>query len=54
MKQRRPVIEGSREVADMHHLRLMSLLQELERGPRSQGGGRAPGGGPQDAGHQPG
>ena len=31
MKQRRPVIEGSREVADMHHLRLMSLLQELER-----------------------
>ena len=31
MKQRRPVIEGSGEVADMHHLRLMSLLQELER-----------------------
>ena len=31
MKQRSPVIEGSREVADMHHLRLMSLLQELER-----------------------
>ena len=31
MKQSRPVIEGSREVADMHHLRLMSLLQELER-----------------------
>ena len=31
MKQRRPVIEGSREVADMHHLRLMALLQELER-----------------------
>ena len=31
MKQRRPVIEGSREVADMHHLRLMSLLQEVER-----------------------
>ena len=31
MKQRRPVIEGSREVADMHNLRLMALLQELER-----------------------
>ena len=31
MKQRRPVIEGSGEVADMHHLRLMALLQELER-----------------------
>ena len=31
MKQRRPVIEGSGEVADMHHLRLMSLLQELVR-----------------------
>ena len=31
MKQRRPVIEDSREVAGMHHLRLMSLLQELER-----------------------
>ena len=31
MKQRRPVSEGSGEVADMHHLRLMSLLQELER-----------------------
>ena len=31
MKQRRPVIQGSREVADMHNLRLMALLQELER-----------------------
>ena len=31
MKQSRPVIQGSREVADMHHLRLMALLQELER-----------------------
>ena len=31
MKQRRPVIEGSGGVADMHHLRLMALLQELER-----------------------
>ena len=31
MKQRRPVIEGSGVVADMHHLRLMALLQELER-----------------------
>ncbi len=31
MKQSRPVIEGSREVADMHNLRLMALLQELER-----------------------
>ena len=31
MKQRRPVVEGSREVADMHNLRLMALLQELER-----------------------
>ena len=31
MKQRRPVIEGSVEMVDMHHLRLMSLLQELER-----------------------
>ena len=31
MKQRRPVIEGSGEVADMHHLRLMALLQEMER-----------------------
>ena len=31
MKQRRPVIEGSREVGDMHNLRLMALLQELER-----------------------
>ena len=31
MKQRRPVIEGGREQADMHHLRLMALLQELER-----------------------
>ncbi len=31
MKQSRPVIPGSREVADMHHLRLMALLQELER-----------------------
>ena len=32
MKQKRPVIEGSGEVADMYHLRLMPLLQELERG----------------------
>ena len=31
MRQRRPVIERSREVADMHNLRLMALLQELER-----------------------
>ena len=31
MKQSRPVIQGSREVADMHNLRLMALLQELER-----------------------
>ena len=31
MKQRRLVIEGSREVADIHNLRLMALLQELER-----------------------
>ena len=31
MKQRRPVIEGSGEVADMHHLRFMALLQEMER-----------------------
>ena len=31
MKQSRPVIQGSKEVADMHHLRLMALLQELER-----------------------
>ena len=31
MKQRGPVIQGSREVADMHNLRLMALLQELER-----------------------
>ena len=31
MEQRRPVIEGNRARADMHHLRLMALLQELER-----------------------
>ena len=53
MKQRRPVIEGSGVVADMHHLRLMALLQELERDHGPQEGGRAAGGGPQDAGHRP-
>ena len=31
MEQRRPIIEGNRARADMHHLRLMVLLQELER-----------------------
>ena len=31
MEQRRPIIEGNRARADMHYLRLMALLQELER-----------------------
>ena len=31
MESGRPIIEGNRARADMHHLRLMALLQELER-----------------------
>ena len=31
MEQKRPIIEGNRARADIHHLRLMALLQELER-----------------------
>ena len=31
MKESRPVIEGNRDVADMHNLRRMALLQELAR-----------------------
>ena len=31
MEQRRPIMEGNRTRADMHHLRLMALLQELEQ-----------------------
>ena len=31
MKESRPVIEGNRDVADMHALRRMALLQELAR-----------------------
>ena len=31
MKQKRPVITNSRHIEDLHHLRLMSLLQELVR-----------------------
>ena len=31
MKERSPVIEGNRDLADMHNLRRMALLQELAR-----------------------
>ena len=46
MEPEKGVIEKGRSVRDMHHLRLMSLLQELERdnGPEEDGGD--PGGGP--------
>ena len=31
MEPKKDVVERGRSVRDMHHLRLMSLLQELER-----------------------
>ena len=31
MKQKRPIIRGSRAVEELHHLRLMALLRELVR-----------------------
>ena len=31
MEPKKDVVEKGRSVRDMHHLRLMSLLQELER-----------------------
>ena len=31
MKQKRPIIKGSRAVEELHHLRLMALLRELVR-----------------------
>ena len=31
MKQKRPVVRRSRQIEDLHHLRLMSLLQEQVR-----------------------
>ena len=31
MKQKRPVIKRSRDIEDLHHLRLMTLLREVVR-----------------------
>ena len=47
MRQAEPVIEDSRAVEDVHHLRVMALLHELVR---EKGSGVCVGPGPQDGG----
>ena len=46
-------VQKSRNVADVHHLRLMSLLSELVSRRGNKGCGEGPGVGPQDRGRKP-
>ena len=53
MEPKKDVVEKGRSVRDMHHLRLMSLLQELERDNGRKKAAEVLGSGPQDSGRQP-
>ena len=47
MKQKRPVIKRSRDIEDLHHLRLMALLNEIVRDHGHRGAARVLGVDPQ-------